>query len=253
MGDIMSNKVVTAWLTAVLAFSLANPAIAAPVTKTVTIDVSLQTQLVLEALDCSNSGGNQITIGGSQSGLPQVNGKVTYKSPSGKPGVWSDGGMLLSAGPQTYLDKRGVNGGVGGNPWIYINGPSGSPTLLGRCVQDFKANWSLNRTVTMPVTAVSRALQCSVDASVVEANASTTDMVGTEVTVTFDSKSPDNASTPHPHKDSKAIKFSLTSTGGYPMGGKHKGIGGNPDVYLNISTDTPVGDGMYLGRCRSML
>ena len=47
MGDIMSNKVVTAWLTAVLAFSLANPAIAAPVTKTVTIDVSLQTQLVL--------------------------------------------------------------------------------------------------------------------------------------------------------------------------------------------------------------
>lgn len=49
------------------------------------------------------------------------------------------------------------------------------------------------------------------------------------------------------------MSFSLTSTSGFAAPGKHKGIGGNPDVYLNIATGEPVGDGAYLGRCRSLL
>lgn len=256
-GEVMnttSKKMAAAVVTALVSFAMAHPAIAAPVTKTMTIDATLATELVLEAINCDNSTGNQITIWGSQNGLPAVYGKATFKSPSGKASTPSDDvSMLLSAGNGTTLEKRGVDSGVGGNPWIYIT-YNGTDTLLGRCVQGFKANWKLNRTVTLPVTTVSQATECSVSGSAVNNDASLTDAVGTDVVVTFDSKSPDNAKTPHPHKDSKSIKFTLTSTGGYVMGGKHRGIGGNPDVYFSIGTATPVSSTpVYLGRCRSLL
>jgi hypothetical protein len=246
------RKSLVAAVTALLAFGAANPAGATPVNKNFTVNVDIEASLLIEALDCSNGGGHYISIGGSQSGMPKIHGRATFRSPSNKWDFSATDEVYLDAGPTTYIDKRGVGGGVGGNPWIYIAGDGESPALLGRCVQGFRANWSHRKTVTIPISTLSSALECSSKGSSLESKPQAGG-ASQGVTFTFDNKAPDNPSAPRPHRDATTVNFTLSAAAGMAYTGRHKGIGGNPDVYLNLGVDAPTADGVYLGRCRSLM
>lgn len=248
------SKIAVAAVAALMSFGAANPAGATPVNRNFSVSVTLSAALVVESLDCSNSVGHYITVGGSTDGLPPIWGKATFKSPSNKADVSSFDSMLLDAGQPQTIDKRGVGGGVGGNPWIYIAGDGESPTLLGRCVQGFRAAWNHNKDVTIPVSTISTALDCGVKASSLEVKPNNQPGASQGVTFTFDNKSPDNPSAPRPHKGSATVNLSLDSQGGAIAVGDHRGsgIGGNPDIYLNVGKDRPTTEGVYLGRCRAL-
>jgi len=97
----------------------------------------VQLQVNVDLLGCENSPGPQITLSGAVKlgGLNtdlifrnNVKGTHTYTAES------SVAIVAVPAGGSIVIPKQPVLGGVGGNPFIWVQ-PIGTEKLLGRCVQ----------------------------------------------------------------------------------------------------------------------
>jgi len=97
--------------------------------------------------DCSNAPGPYITLDGAMA-LSGINGKLIFRNndnPVGGPHQASEGmstsTVLLPLGHSIQFPKQPVLGGVGGNPWIWLQfeqgdgAEIGAENLMGRCVQ----------------------------------------------------------------------------------------------------------------------
>lgn len=99
---------------------------------------------------CSNAPGPYITLDGGME-LSGINGKLILRNndnPAGGPHMADDAMatsvVLLPMGQAIQFPKQPVIGGVGGNPWIWLQFMQGDGTeigdenLMGRCVQSSK-------------------------------------------------------------------------------------------------------------------
>src|SRR5437867_8336065 len=127
------------------------------------------------ATDCTNNPGPYITLSGTvtmaQVGVQftfqnNVKGTHTYTATS------TQTVTVIPAGSSIQIPKQPVLGGVGGNPYIYLqfvdnNGnPLTGEYFLGRCVQglsDTSASFAIPSTITADVSA----LDCSNKASTI--------------------------------------------------------------------------------------
>ena len=102
--------------------------------------------LAATASGCENNPGPYITINGALT-LSGVSARVILTNNRRFTHVTSadvTGDIeIIPLGQQIQINKQPVLGGVGGNPWIYLQFSDGErtlgkPTLLGRCVQGLK-------------------------------------------------------------------------------------------------------------------
>ena len=127
-----------------LALSVFTASAASAATVTKTLPQTAKVNLKVTPSGCENNPGPYITIDGglTLSGLGAKillsnNVKFTH---SGSTEVLANF-ALLPGGEEIRIAKQPSRGGVGGNPWIYLqmlNGsgsPLGAPVKLGRCVQ----------------------------------------------------------------------------------------------------------------------
>jgi hypothetical protein len=128
----------------VLAFTLILASAANAATITQSFTQSARVRLNATSSGCSNNPGPFITLNGELS-LSGVNARIILTNNQKWTHVASTDVtayvVLIPAGHSIRIAKQPPRGGVGGNPWIYLQfndckGKSlGAPTLLGRCVQ----------------------------------------------------------------------------------------------------------------------
>jgi hypothetical protein len=111
----------------------------------------VQANISISSGDCDNSGGPTITLGGEII-LGQFKANLTYYQNVKKNLTLygQDAQILLDAGTSITIPKSPHQGGVGGNPYIWVqffkdDGANGGPgtamsdkLYLGRCVQGFQ-------------------------------------------------------------------------------------------------------------------
>jgi hypothetical protein len=210
---------------------------------------------------CENNPGPYITLNGEMrlSGISariilSNNTKFTHSAGAD---VSADV-VIIPAGESIQIAKQPSQGGVGGNPWIYLqfcDGKGkdlGSPQLLGRCVQGLtKASGNF----TIPTGA-----SCNVSGG------DCTNSGGPSITLSGELKLgglgaklilTNNAKFTHATsadvvvsvvllEDGKSITFAKQP----PLGG----AGGNPLIYLQFlsGSGSPLGSPILLGRCNQL-
>src|SRR2546426_6749555 len=123
----------------------ASAAQAAPATISASLSQQAKLTMSATASGCQNNPGPFITLNGELK-LSGVNARIILTNNAkfthvGSQDITADV-VLIPAGQSIRIAKQPPRGGVGGNPWIYLqfNNCKGgdltsSPTLLGRCVQ----------------------------------------------------------------------------------------------------------------------
>jgi hypothetical protein len=103
--------------------------------------------LVIESLDCTNNPGPFIRVGGDLNLESGLHARVIFRNndnPVGGPHETvveeAFNVQLLAPGLNIEFPKQPVHGGVGGNPWIWVqllsnSGALSEEILVGRCVQ----------------------------------------------------------------------------------------------------------------------
>jgi hypothetical protein len=135
----------TAFTLLVLSACLVSAASAATINQKLSQTASVNLQATPSG--CENNPGPYITIDGEMR-LSGVTARITLSNNtrlthSTGADVSADV-VIIPAGESIHIAKQPSRGGVGGNPWIYLQfcdgqgGDLGSPQLLGRCVQGLK-------------------------------------------------------------------------------------------------------------------
>ena len=210
---------------------------------------------------CENNPGPYITINGEMA-LSGVGARIILSNNA--KGTHTAGAevstdlVLIPAGESIKIAKQPSRGGVGGNPWIYLQfvdgqgGSLGSPQLLGRCVQGLK---NARGTFGIPTGA-----NCNVSTG------DCTNSGGPFITLNGEIKLgglgaqiilTNNAKFTHATsadvvidvvllEDGKSITFAKQP----PLGG----AGGNPLIYLQFinGSGSPIGSRILLGRCNQL-
>ena len=228
---------------------------------TVSASLSQQAHLSLSATasGCTNNPGPFVTVNGELK-LSGVNARIVLTNNAkfthvGKEDITADV-VLIPAGQSIQIAKQPPQGGVGGNPWIYLQFQNckgallgSGPTLLGRCVQGLNTT-SLDFTIPTGATATVTSGGCSnspgpfitldgelrlggLCASLIFTNnAKFTHSTSSDVTV-------DVILVP----EGQSITFSKQP----PLGG----AGGNPFIYVQFLSGSgqELGSPILVGRC----
>lgn len=143
MSKRMQSTIVSAFLS--VAALVAAPGVHAVQQVGQDFTMPMKIRTTVESFECYNSPGPQITFQGGML-LDALNLRLIFRNNINKDVhtreevVTSDVG-LIEEGQEIVLPKQPVEGGVGGNPYIYFqlvdtnNGALTDPALLGRCVQ----------------------------------------------------------------------------------------------------------------------
>jgi hypothetical protein len=166
--------------------------------------------------------------------------------------------VLIPAGESIQIAKQPSRGGVGGNPWIYLQfvdghgGSLGQPQLLGRCVQGLR---NASGAFGIPTGA-----ECSVTTG------GCTNSGGPNVTLSGELKLgglgaqiilTNNAKFTHATAADVVVDVvllpegqSITFAKQPPLGG----AGGNPLIYVQFlsGSGAPIGSKILLGRCNQL-
>jgi len=207
------------------------------------------------ATDCSNAPGPYITLSGPI-GLGKVDAKFTFENNLKGTHTFTDTSTItanvIPAGTSIQIPKQPVLGGVGGNPYIYLQfvDSNGNPLtgeyFLGRCVQglsDVAATVSIPSTLNMDVSA----LDCS-------NKASTISLSGSLVLSGLDAKIIFRNNVKGTHENDQSVTANIIPSGTsitFPKQPSLGGVGGNPWIFLQFLDEngTPIGNTIFLGRC----
>jgi len=161
---------------------------------------------------------------------------------------------VLPPGSSISFAKQPPQGGVGGNPWIYLqlldaNGNAiTSPILLGRCVQGFFEN-TINFLVGALATADVVVNDCSNKGPTITLSGLVA-LSGINARFIFTN----NQVGTHTHVESSSVSVVIIPAGqsiSFPKQPVLGGVGGNPWIYVQFldSNGNPVGSKVLLGRC----
>lgn len=226
----------------------------------VNLPMPLQADLAASASGCTNAPGPTITLSGVMAlgGLDvqltfQNNVDGTHQYTSNDPVTAN----VIPSGDPISIPKQPVDGGVGGNPWIWFmfTDPSGnamtSPVFLGRCVQGLKG---VDAPLVLPATATADIMggTCSNKGSTISLSGQLS-LSGLDGMLMF-ANSDNPVGGPHQANVMSAMSVTLIPAGDSITFAKQPslgGVGGNPWIYLDF-TD-PAGmfpdPPMLLGRC----
>lgn len=253
--------------------------------------VRVDTSMFLEAVNCENSGGPQITLSGFSASRGNLDARVKLTNPSGKRSIQTTESAVMTLDISdlgSSFVKQPAFGGVGGNPYIYVqmSGDAGM-SLLGRCVQSdltFKGKnktgnngngfwraWHNSADIPVDFSASTFTSQCS--PNVTEFNMGNvlawgrpgTNDGGLNATFVFSNrgdlagKSVEESAGPGNHysADESDVKVSVSvGIGRFLKNGRDgniQGIGGNPYVEVFLSSDGRDTGSKGLGRCKDIM
>jgi len=243
-------------LTQLMAVScLASALIArAEVTVSKAFHMPLQVNGTVNATDCSNSGGPEVTLGGTihLGGLQmqlifQNNVKGTHTAT-----VWTTNNVVLNLGGDITIPKQPVRGGVGGNPHIWIQFHDGAGKdlsdefYLGRCVQGLSITPELLAAALASGTI--DAGGCSNRGGPFITLGGTLTLGGLHARIIFRNNLIGTHETDVERDVTLILSGSQIVIPKQPVRG---GVGGNPLIYFRFlqGDGTPIGDPVLLGRC----
>lgn len=166
---------------------------------------------------------------------------------------------VLPAGESIVIPKQPVDGGTGGNPFIWVQfvDGNGSPMteeiFVGRCVQ---GPWNVGATVAVStaVTAEVTFESCSNNPGPVISYSSDVALSGgVDARVIF--RNNDNpVGGPHEASEEMVSTVNVIADGtsfSFPKQPVHGGVGGNPWIYgaFEHADGSPIGDEELIGRC----
>jgi hypothetical protein len=214
--------------------------------------------LEADAAGCFNNHGPQITLRGELS-LGGLNGKLIFRNNrQGTHEAEEDATasvVLLEEGETITFAKQPSLGGVGGNPWIYLelldgrNRPISDEVLLGRCVQGL-----MTSEMDLIMAGVAEADVTSGDCN---------NSGGPEITIDGDLRLGglsanlifrNNEKGTHEHDEKTEVSIVIVPAGSpveIPKPPPLGGAGGNPHIFFVFTDgdDQPISDEFYLGRC----
>lgn len=219
-----------------------------------------------EVSSCDNSPGPFITISGAMR-LGGLGTRMTFtNNVKGTHTFESDAKIditVIPNGGSITIPKQPVQGGVGGNPFIWIqfedgNGQSVSGEIfLGRCVQGLRNTSSIDfsslaralATITVADCANSPGPFITVDGDL---------LVRSGLDAVFIFKNNDNpVDGPHRANADRVVRITLVPPGTDIRFNKQPsqgGVGGNPWIWFNFlsGAGAPLGDPVLLGRCEQL-
>lgn len=224
------------------------------------IPMPLQASIMASASGCTNAPGPTVTLSGSMAlaglGVEMIfqnnaDGTHQYTSTS------TSKATLIPSGDPISVPKQPVDGGTGGNPWIWFEftDPSGNalmtPVFLGRCVQGLSG---VNDPLVIPsiATATVTGGSCSNTGSTISLSGELK-LSGLNALLMF-ANSNNPVGGPHQANVMASIGVVLIPAGESITFAKQPslgGVGGNPWIYLAFTDGkgNPVMDPVLLGRC----
>jgi hypothetical protein len=221
-------------------------------------------EMSVTAFECENSPGPQITFEGAMT-LGGVDVQLIFRNNLNQDvhtrteEVHVVGGV--AAGEQIVIPKQPVRGGVGGNPFIWVqlvdaNGrPLTGEIFLGRCVQG-AFPMSLDFFTPVIAQAVLEALDCTNNPGPF-INVSGSASFSPGVMARFIFRNNDNP-VGGPHEADAVVDVTLIPTGftlSFPKQPVLGGVGGNPWISVQFlgGSGEPIGNEFLLGRCVQLM
>jgi hypothetical protein len=219
-----------------------------------------------EITGCDNSPGPYITISGAMR-LGGLGSRLTFtNNVKGTHTFATDAHVDVSVipnGGSITIPKQPVRGGVGGNPfiWIQFEDGKGNPVsgeiFLGRCVQGLKNDNAIDFSSLARALATITVADCSnspgpyitLDGDM---------LVSAGLDAVFIFANNDNpVGGPHRASADAVVKVSLVPPGTDVRFNKQPsqgGVGGNPWIWFNFlsGSGAPLGDPALLGRCEQL-
>jgi hypothetical protein len=218
----------------------------------------------VEATGCENSPGPQITLNGGLTlgglGVDLIfrnNEKGTHTRVEQTVARV----IVLPNGQSVSIPKQPVDGGVGGNPFIWIQlldgsgNPLSSEIYLGRCVQglfNLQADFTLLSTATADITVG----DCSNRGPSITLSGALA-LTGLNARLIF--RNNDNpVGGPHQADESTMVDIVILPAGEsitFPKQPVQGGVGGNPLIYVLFrdGNRNPIGSEFALGRCNQLV
>ena len=211
-------------------------------------------QVTATATDCTNNPGPYITLDGSI-GLSPVSAQFTFQNNVKGTHTFTSTvtATAIAQGSTITIPKQPVQGGVGGNPYIFIqfldsNGKAlSAPVFIGRCVQG-GMNGFASASIPVTLTANISALECSNTGSHIDFSGTLTTDTAVNAKIIFTNNAKGT------HTNDQFITAQLLPAGvsiEFPKQPSLGGVGGNPFIYLQFldANGTPIGSSDFLGRC----
>lgn len=239
---------------------------AGPVQYTQEFSLPVGATTTTEVTGCDNSPGPYITISGAMT-LGGLGSRLTFtNNVKGTHTFESDAHVdvtVIPNGGSITIPKQPVLGGVGGNPFIWIqfedgNGhPVSGELFLGRCVQGLRNTSSIDfsslaralATLTVADCANSPGPYITLDGDL---------LVNSGLDAVFIFANNDNpVGGPHRASADAVVRISLVPPGHDIRFNKQPsqgGVGGNPWIWFNFlsGSGAPLGDPALLGRCEQL-
>ena len=242
---------------AVLALHLASTA-KADQTLTTPFTMPITVKGTVNATDCNNSGGPEVTLGGELS-LGGFKVKLIFKNNDKGTHtaevVTTREAVLLPIGGSITIPKQPVRGGVGGNPHIYLQFNDGKghnltdEFYLGRCVQGLSISPELLSQVIASTDVEIGG--CSNKGGPFITLGGQITLSGLHATFIFRN----NVKGTHTAEESRDVTIVLDgSTITLPKQPVLGGVGGNPIIAIQFlqGNGDPIGDVIQLGRCNKL-
>ncbi len=206
---------------------------------------------------CENSPGPYITLKGEIS-LGGLGVELIFKNNEKGTHTHTEDAtanvVVVPAGETIQFPKQPVLGGVGGNPWIFLQILDGKgnaltgETLLGRCVQglfNMSADFFIPATATADVAVGS----CSNKGPEITLTGELA-LTGINAKLTFKN----NMDGTHDHEEPTSVSVVIIPAGQevqFPKQPVLGGVGGNPWILLQFldGKNQPIGSEFLLGRC----
>jgi hypothetical protein len=237
-----------------------------PIEVTKSFSMPLKATTLTDVSNCDNAPGPYITIEGSIA-LGGLGGRMAFANNVKGTHTYTDENhvdvSVVPTGDAITLPKQPVQGGVGGNPFIWIkfedgNGNAVSPEIyLGRCVQGFKKNVEVAYETLARALASITVQECANSPGPyisLEGNMG----INSGLDAKFIFQNNDNpVNGPHEAVADAVVKVGLLAPGHsvtFPKQPVLGGVGGNPWMWYGFLDDdgTPMGDPSLLGRCEQL-
>jgi hypothetical protein len=227
-------------------------------TVSVSFSMPVQAKVNVNESDCNNSPGPWITIdgeillGGLQASLTfQNNTKGTHSTTV----TYGTNVALLLPGGKITIPKQPVLGGVGGNPYIFIQFINGNGNalsdkiLLGRCVQGLTVSQDLIDAALAATSVTAAGCDNSPGPTITMGGQLT--LAGLKARLIFQN----NLIGTHIAQSSADVDLIIEGTPvSIPKQPVLGGAGGNPLIWLDLmqGNGDPIGDPIFLGRCNQI-